>query len=289
MPYALINGCNIYYETAGEGVPLLFMHGGFGGLGTAGSAQEPLPWYAQFTERYRVITFDRRSSGRSSAPEMEHSLQLFAQDAYDLLRHLGIARAVVWGESAGVAIATTFALEYPHATTALILTDGAPWFSRDPLLIQRLTQRIQLLDRTGPEAAYNARRDEGTVGLNLFSPQRLTETGREAEQLESRRVRIRTQLAAMDRAERVRGYAAELRTYSAYIDFDVTGSFSNLSMPVLIIYGTSDTIFPSVEWAHLTEAMDNVHYVALEGGEHGCGREPHAIEIIGKFLEGIKG
>src|SRR5438270_409544 len=84
---------------------------GLGGLGTGSVTEEPLPWYERFTKRYTVITYDRRSSGRSAAPESPHGLELFARDAFELLRHLGIPRAVIWGESAGVPIATTFALK----------------------------------------------------------------------------------------------------------------------------------------------------------------------------------
>jgi pimeloyl-ACP methyl ester carboxylesterase len=55
-------------------------------------------------------------------------------------------------------------------------------------------------------------------------------------------------------------------------------------MPVLIIYGTGDLVFPSVRWDELTSGMDNVEYVALEGAEHGCGRQPPAIEAVASFL-----
>ena len=90
MPRVLLNGCSIHYEVAGDGAPLLFMHGGFGGLGTGAVTAEPFAWYEEFTKKYKVITFDRRSSGRSSAPESPHSLELFADDGLELLRHLGI-------------------------------------------------------------------------------------------------------------------------------------------------------------------------------------------------------
>jgi pimeloyl-ACP methyl ester carboxylesterase len=58
-------------------------------------------------------------------------------------------------------------------------------------------------------------------------------------------------------------------------------------MPIFIVYGTSDTIFPSAEWSELTSGIDNVEYVALEGGEHGCGPEPEAIEIVAGFLSRV--
>ena len=287
MPRVLLNGCSIHYEVAGDGAPLLFMHGGFGGLGTGAVTAEPFAWYEEFTEKYKVITFDRRSAGRSSAPESPHSLELFADDGLELLRHLGIPDAVIWGESAGVAIAITFAMRHPDATRALILTDGAPWLSRDPVLIQRLQERIRLLEASGPEAAYQARREEGPVGLNVFSAARPATSGTEDAEREIGRAKIQAQLRAVDRSERVRMYAAELRTTSAYVGFDVTSSFHELGVPTLILYGTGDTIFPEAGWSELTATMGNVEYVGLEGAEHGCGRQPDAIEIVAGFLSRV--
>jgi pimeloyl-ACP methyl ester carboxylesterase len=290
VPYVELNGCRTYYELAGEGPPLLFMHGGLGGLGTGHVTREPFVWYEAFTKHYTVITYDRRSSGRSSAPESRHSLELFAQDGLELLRHLGIANAVIWGESGGVPIAITFGLRHPDSTRALILTDGAPWFSRDPALVQGLKDRIRLLETDGPEAAYVARRQQGPVGLNVFASQRPVASPAPSAEVDARemgRAQIQAQLRAMERPERIRMYAAELRTSAAYVDFDATSSFHLLTMPILIIYGTGDMVFPSVGWAELISGMDNVEYVAVEGGEHGCGRQSRPIDMIAGFLSRV--
>jgi pimeloyl-ACP methyl ester carboxylesterase len=287
VPYVELNGCRTFYEVAGQGPPLLFMHGGLGGLGTGHVTREPFVWYEAFTKRYTVITYDRRSSGRSSAPESRHSLELFAADALELLQHLAIGPAIIWGESGGVPIAITFALRHPDSTRALILTDGAPWFSRDPMLVQGLKDRIRLLETDGPEAAYLDRRQHGPVGLNVFASPPPATSPAEAEAREMGRAQIQAQLRALERSERIRMYAAELRTSAAYVDFDATSSFHLLTMPALIIYGTGDLVFPSVRWADLTSGMDNVEYVALEGAEHGGGRQPHAIDIIANFLSRV--
>jgi pimeloyl-ACP methyl ester carboxylesterase len=214
-------------------------------------------------------------------------LELFVDDAVELLAHLGLDRAVIWGESAGAPIAATFALQHPERTAALVLTDAAPWFSRNPELIGRLKERVHLLETAGPEAAYAARRDGGPVGPNFFSSHRPPASDSEAQQLELTRARFRARLLAVSRAERVRMYAAELRTSSAYADFDVTASFDRLKMPVLIVYGPADAIFPSAGWGELTAALPNVEYVPLEGAGHGCGRTPEGISVVSDFLDRV--
>jgi pimeloyl-ACP methyl ester carboxylesterase len=282
---AILNGCETFFEVTGEGPPLLFVHGGFGGLGT-GAAPEPPSWRARLASRYRVITYDRRSSGRSGTSPDPHTLSMFAADARALLRHLGVSRAAVWGESAGVPIASTFALEFPDMTAALIIGDGAPWFCRDADVVARLRERIALLTEQGPGAAYAARRTSGTVGLNLFSAARPAGSAEEERARIAQREALSQALSALSREERVAGYARELRTYAAYLDFDIAGRLAQITAPALVLYGTADTIFPAVDWAALIEPMPDARYVPLEGEEHGAAMEPRALAEIERFLDG---
>jgi pimeloyl-ACP methyl ester carboxylesterase len=60
-------------------------------------------------------------------------------------------------------------------------------------------------------------------------------------------------------------------------------------MPILVVYGSDDTIFPCAGWAELTSAMDNVTYVEIAGGEHGCGRRPDAVAAVVDFLDRVDG
>jgi pimeloyl-ACP methyl ester carboxylesterase len=283
MPQAILNGCEAYFEVDGDGPPLLFMHGGFGGLGTGAAPERPW-WLPRLAAHYRVITYDRRSSGRSGTSPGSHTLSQFAQDAAALLRHLGIARAAIWGESAGVAIAATFALEFPELTSALIIGDGAPWFCTDAEVVQRLRDRIGLLTAYGADAAYQARRTSGTVGLNLFSADRPASSAEEERERIAQREAFSRALSAMSRGDRIGAYARELRTYAAYLGFDISGQLAQLTAPTLIIYGTGDTIFPAAGWPALIKAMPAVRYVAFDGAEHGAATEPAALDEIERFL-----
>src|SRR5690606_28034016 len=171
-----------------------------------------------------------------------------------------------WGTSAGGPIATTFGLEHPDAAAGLVIAETAPWLSQDPDLLGRLRERIEVLNTRGVEAAYEARREGGTVGLNLFAATRPAETEEEQRARDERRAAIQAQLAKVPREERIYKYGAELRTYAAHLDFDATSRFRELKMPVLIVYGTGDTVYPDVGWRELAEGMPNVE-VAYFAGE----------------------
>jgi pimeloyl-ACP methyl ester carboxylesterase len=266
----------------GDGPPLLFLHGGFGGLGTGRPPETP--WVPRFARHHTVITYDRRSTGRSDSMNGRHSLTMLAADAAALLDHLGMSSAVIWGQSAGVAIATTFALERPERADALILGDGAPWFSHDADLVQRLKERINLLETVGPEAAYDARRTAGTVGLSLFAADRPTGSEEEERQRAAQREEFREVLKNVSRDDRIRAYARELWTYTAYVDFDATDHMSEITVPTLILYGTADMVFPKVDWISVVAAMPDASYIPLEGGEYGSATRPDGLDRIDEFL-----
>lgn len=267
MPTAEINGTEIYYETYGEGFPLVFAHGGFGGLGTGAGGNVP-GWVERFSQHFQVILPDRRSSGRSAFPDVPHSMSLFAGDIRELLRHLGRESAFVWGTSAGGPIAMTYGREHADACAGIVVAETAPWLSQDPELRGKLRERIEVLQTQGVDAAYEARREGGTVGLNLFAATRPAESEEEQRRREERRAAIQAQLSAIPREERIYKYGAELRTYAAHLDFDATGWFRDLTVPVLVVYGTGDTVYPDVDWKGLAEGMPNVEVAYFDGLEH---------------------
>jgi pimeloyl-ACP methyl ester carboxylesterase len=114
--FADVNGTRLYYEMAGFGSPVVFIHG----LGA-----DTRVWDAQFTvfaERHRAIRYDTRGHGKSAAPNTEPYSH--AADLSVLLEHLGVDRAVIIGQSMGGGIALDFALAFPEKTTSLILVDS---------------------------------------------------------------------------------------------------------------------------------------------------------------------
>src|SRR5262249_34372520 len=166
------------------------------------------------------------------------------------LRHLGIAQAAVLGTSAGGPIVIEFALRYPESLSCLVVTESAPRFFPDEVGRRRLRERIHIVETQGAEAAYEARRTAGTVGLQWFSPARAAADQEAAEQRASRQQAIQDQLATLTREQRVALYAGELRNYSAYVDYDATPQLARIQAPTLVVQATGDSIFPPtfVDW-----------------------------------------
>jgi pimeloyl-ACP methyl ester carboxylesterase len=283
MPTDNINGFMMYYETRGEGFPLVYVHGGFGGLGTGLQPEVP-PWRERFANHFKVITYHRRAAGLSSYPKEGFTMQNLAKDIRELLQHLGHDRAHILGTSAGGQIVLAFGLQYPETTASLVITDSAPWLSLDEELKDRLRERIRILNEKGPEAAYEARASAGTVGLNLFvgRPARSEEESNTRSQAMER---TREQLRKIPREERITKYAGELRNYSAYVDWDATHQLKDMKPPTLVLYGTEDSVFPAQGSRAMIELIPNLEYKAFSGAEHGVTQFPEAIELILSFLQ----
>jgi proline iminopeptidase len=125
MPTLSINGTDLYYVTAGKGVPFLVMHGGLGFDHTYLH-----PWLDPLGDTLQLVYYDHRGNGRSGRPSKETMTHAqFAADADALTAHLGFNKVAVMGHSYGGFIALEFALRYPDRVSHLILLDTAPAFT----------------------------------------------------------------------------------------------------------------------------------------------------------------
>lgn len=119
MPVNHANGVSLYYETAGEGPPLVMIH--------ALPFDHNLWLYqvAQFSSRFTTITMDLRGWGRSAKPREAFSLQDMGNDVLELLSKLRIRQpAILLGCSIGSKIALMLACDHPDRFGAAILVGG---------------------------------------------------------------------------------------------------------------------------------------------------------------------
>lgn len=140
MPFAKINGLELYYEVTdfthpweGEPEVLVLLHGLHGHLDWWNYYQ-----VARFSQEYRVVTLDQRGHGRSFKPAAGYSIEIMASDVRELLRHLNVKRAHIGGASMGGMVTLQFASAYPEMVRSLILVDSYPY---TPKVIQQALEK----------------------------------------------------------------------------------------------------------------------------------------------------
>jgi 3-oxoadipate enol-lactonase len=128
MSTVTANGIELYYELWGQGPPLVMAHG------FCGCTDEWRALVLPLAKRRRLLLYDVRGHGRSSAPEDPalYSMPIFAADQAALMRALGIERAHVGGGSMGGMIAAQFAVDYPQMVSSLLLCDTTCGNGSDP-------------------------------------------------------------------------------------------------------------------------------------------------------------
>jgi pimeloyl-ACP methyl ester carboxylesterase len=113
--FATTNGVQSAFTDAGEGLPLVFIHG-FPLSRGAWSRQVDA-----FQPKYRVIAPDLRGFGESGASSGPVIMSRYAEDIHALLLHLGTGPVILMGHSMGGYVAMAFAKAFPDLLRGLVL------------------------------------------------------------------------------------------------------------------------------------------------------------------------
>jgi pimeloyl-ACP methyl ester carboxylesterase len=113
--YVNAGGVRTYYETYGEGEPLVLLHGG---LATAESWAMQIPVLA---ERYRVYVPERRGHGRTPDVAGPMTYEMMAEDTAAFLDAAGTGTAHLVGWSDGAVVGMLVALRRPELVRKLVV------------------------------------------------------------------------------------------------------------------------------------------------------------------------
>ncbi|MEX2481615.1 MAG: alpha/beta hydrolase [Gammaproteobacteria bacterium] len=119
MPHVTRDGVKVYYESAGQGAAIVFLH----------------PWSTNryiwtfqlmhFARSHRCIALDLRGHGQSDKPAAGYAITEMAADLDAILDHAGVDRAILVGNSIGGMVAMQTSLDFPQRVRGnLILSSG---------------------------------------------------------------------------------------------------------------------------------------------------------------------
>ena len=147
MPFAKVNGIDLYYESTGTGPPVVLAHGVGGNHAI---------WWKQvkyFSQWYQVINFDHRGFGLTSDVEGGPGRAAFVDDLEALLDHLEIEKATLVAQSMGGRTCLGFSVKRPERVQALVMAATTGFFEATGALAAR-----QEVVRKATEALVQAER-----------------------------------------------------------------------------------------------------------------------------------
>jgi 3-oxoadipate enol-lactonase len=260
VPYAALNGQELFFEdTGGDGPPIVLSHGFLMDQAMF------VPQVAELAEVYRVVTWDQRGFGATRSDGGAFSYWDSARDLFGLMDVLGIERAVLGGMSQGGYVSLRAALLHPDRVRALVLIDTqAPPEAPDKIAEYRV-----MID-TWVQHGYLDDLAQAIAGLIIGDE--VIEAAWTAKWKDWDAERLRTAGGALlDRD-------------------DVTDRLEELAMPVLLVHGTEDAAIPVVRAHEICAAVSDCRgLVEIEGAAHASNlTHPEVVNpAIRDFLEGL--
>ena len=116
--FATVNGARIHYLAAGQGAPVLLLHG----YAQNGHMWRPL--IAELAKANTIIAPDLRGFGQSDKPAGGYDKKTMAQDMHALAVSLGYQRARIAGHDIGLMVAYAYAAQFPTEVDRIVLMDA---------------------------------------------------------------------------------------------------------------------------------------------------------------------
>jgi len=247
-------GVSLYYETEGEGEPVVFVN-------DVGYGAWLWGWqHAALAGPYETVVWDLRGTGRSDAPEGPYVVSTLAADLEAVLADAGVGSAHLVGAGLGGMVALAYAHRYGRARSLVLLGTAADG--------DRVTDRLAEL-RADPADPAALRTSLGAA----FAAD-LAASPDVVDDIVEWRAADDAAPAAWD------AQAAAMRAFEAPPLFAVT-------KPALVLHGAEDVVVPPAAGESLARALPRGSYRAVPGG-HLCFVEESAAvtDALTAFLAG---
>ncbi len=241
---AMINGIRLHYLDIGkpDGMPVMLLHG---------MTFDHTMWHPQIEilkQQYRVVAPDLRGHGRSEAGDGQFTYRHFVDDLVALLDHLGIEKVVLCGLSMGGAISLRTVELHPERIRALILCDTTCHSDTNEARYRR-ENAILAIKKDGPAVFADS------FLQTVFAPRSFEI---HAEKID----RIRKTILSTSPL----GICGALLAQAARSD--TCGTLGKISVPVLILVGSEDTLTPPGVMRAMHEHIPGSEFHVISGAAH---------------------
>jgi len=231
---------------------LVFIHG------ASGSSSAWKPYENKFKNKYNILTFDLRGHGKSFRPKKlkNYSIDKSSNDLYKIVKKEKLSKFVLISHSFGNFISFSFIKKHRKFVKALILisADSAPAKRRvtsiiSPLLfMSKLLGYLPVLKKEGSHIDYRLYTNTGDWNIRRFCAD-IPNTG------------LRSYFFSLYHANKA----------------DFRNLLPKIKVPVLVIHGQKDTIFPVESGKKISKAIKNSRFIVFEDSGH--------IIVLNNFVE----
>ena len=229
-----IQGLKIYYEAAGEGEPVLLLHG----WGADASSLRPVLKRIREDLAARAIALDFPGFGFSDHPAEAWDVSRYAAFLEDFLDSLGIGRVSLVAHSFGGRVAIKFAAACPDRLDRLVLVDSAGI---------RPQRKIGWYLKVGTAKTLRFLREKAPGAARLLQLDRL---------------------AARQGSEDYRRAGDMSATFSRVVNEDLRGLLPNIRCRTLLIWGDLDDATPLSDARLMQQSITGARLEVIPGAGH---------------------
>jgi pimeloyl-ACP methyl ester carboxylesterase len=260
-----VNGVGLRVYEHGAGDPLLLIHGQFGDYLDWEPLLEPL------AARHRVIALDLPGFGDSEKPDRDYSAELFVRSLQGVLAELGVLRVTPVGISFGGQLALYFALAHPEKVSRLVLINSGgfhPWSDAEKQMARTRASAESIAGWT-PEII------SPLFGTIFALPS------------EFRDRYLAKQAAKISRTDYLDYARAVSRAVELAVNTFLLERVSEITCPVLLLWGEKDTIIPVAQAQRALEKFPHAQLTTLAHAGHMLPMDApeHCVRAIEEFLE----
>ncbi|MFL0810273.1 MAG: alpha/beta hydrolase [Agarilytica sp.] len=272
MPLAQNGTVKIYYQTFGQGEPVVMLIG-LGGSGEAWALQ-----YMALQSEFHCITIDNRGAGQSDKPDEAYSITLFAQDLAAVLNEAGIESAHIMGASMGGLIAQEFFHLYPQRVRSLILTCTGVG-AGDPEFVWPTPHVLEVLGE-GPPEDNDPSKMERYFSIFYDSSYMKNTPGLVSTIIEKR---------ASSRQQPTYANQRQLEACATHVPN--SPRLANIDVPTLIVHGEHDQIWPLENAYYLKRHIPGAKLEIIENAAHMLFTEQTEVfnQRVMAFLKSLAG
>jgi pimeloyl-ACP methyl ester carboxylesterase len=282
-----VGSLRVHHMQGGRGTPVIFIHG----LGSSGYME----WRRNLetvAERHRVLAPDLPGYGRTDKPRVRYTIPYFARFIRSYMEESGLRSAALIGASLGGRVALEVALEEPKRVRKLVLVNTLG-LGRPQVRMAQVAYGLVTIPRVGEAVMGLAR------GALTWAPRTVV-----------RRFAARYSGTGADLALTMDdGYLSDLREMyalegyrSAYLStvrslvnpraifgghHDVTRRLNELKIPVQLIWGANDPLFPLAHAERARSMIERASLAVIDGAGHTpqAERPEEFNRVLHRFLD----